>query len=120
MKPLDYTRDGSIKEVTKRWFIGTPSLVDLAGELGISESNIFHVTFPDGAKTTLHTHEGGQLLIVTSGTGSMSIFEKTGGGEAEFAIKETDRIPLKQGSIQYIPAGVLTCTAQQTAPPCPI
>lgn len=33
------------------------------------------VTFPPGARTNWHTHEGGQILIVTSGQGRAAVRE---------------------------------------------
>ena len=108
MKPVSYKTDGAVRQdVSKDWFVGDPILKDLSGELEINESKIFHVTFPDGAKTKLHYHQGGQLLIVTKGVGSLVIFEKTDGGDEEFSIKEKETIELKDGSIQYIPPKIL-------------
>ena len=108
MNPVDYNKDGKSREdVSKNWFVGEPILKDLTGLLENNESKIFHVTFPDGAKTKLHYHQGGQLLIVTKGTGSLVIFDKTGEGDSEFKIQEKQVIELNEGSIQYIPARIL-------------
>ena len=108
MEPVNYNNDGNTRQdVSKDWFVGEPSLKDLSGNLEINESKIFHVTFPNGAKTKLHYHQGGQLLIVTKGNGSLVIFEKNDDGESEFKIEEKKVIELKEGSIQYIPAKIL-------------
>ena len=91
MKPVNYNNDGNTRQdVSKDWFVGEPSLKDLSGKLEINESKIFHVTFPNGAKTKLHYHQGGQLLIVTKGTGSLVIFDKKDDGESEFKIEEKE------------------------------
>ena len=108
MKPVDYSKDGNERQdVSKDWFVGEPILKDLSGMLEINESKIFHVTFPNGAKTKLHFHQGGQLLIVTEGVGNLVIFKKLEGDESKFSIEEKEIIELKKGSIQYIPAKIL-------------
>ena len=108
MNPVDYNKDGKIREdVSKNWFVGEPILKDLSESLEINENKIFHVTFPNGAKTKLHYHQGGQLLIVTEGIGSLVIFRKLEGNESNFKIEEEKTIELKKGSIQYIPPKIL-------------
>ena len=108
MKPVDCTKDGQPRtDVSKNYFVGDPTLEDLTGVLDINESKIYHVSFPKGAKTKLHYHKGGQLLIVTKGSGSLIIFKKIDGDESKFSIQEEQVIELKENSIQYIPAKVL-------------
>ena len=108
MKPVDCTKDGQPRtDVSKDYFVGEPTLEDLTGVLDIKESKIYHVSFPKGAKTKLHYHQGGQLLIVTKGSGSLVIFKKIDGDETNFTIKEEQVIELKENSIQYIPPKVL-------------
>lgn len=108
MKPVNYNTDGNTRQdVSKDWFLGEPSLKDLTDKLGIAESKVFNVTFPNGSKTKMHYHQGGQMLIITKGEGSLVIFEKIGKGESKFEINKKNIIPLKEGSIQYIPAKIL-------------
>lgn len=108
MKAVNYTKDGQPRtDVSKEYFIGEPTLEDLTEILELNESKIYHVSFPEGAKTKLHYHQGGQLLIVTKGSGSLVIFKKIDGDESKFRIEESQVIELKENSIQYIPAKVL-------------
>ena len=108
MESVNYNESGKTREdVSKEWFVGEPALKDLSENLAINECKTFHVTFPNGAKTKLHYHQGGQLLIVTKGIGSLVIFNKTDGDETKFGIEEKEVIELKEGSIQYIPPKIL-------------
>lgn len=107
MKPIDHTKDGSTRDVPAEWFVGSPAIRDMTGLLGTGECEVLHVAFPPGAKTRLHAHRGGQMLIVTDGSGSLVTFERTSEDEEEFGIRRTGTVPLRPGSIQYIPAGVL-------------
>jgi quercetin dioxygenase-like cupin family protein len=68
------------------------------------EHNIYHVTFSNGARTKLHTHSGGQTLIVTQGMGSLEMYSKLGNGKSKFTIKKLEKTNLREGDIVYIPA----------------
>ncbi len=68
------------------------------------EQKIFHVSFKNGARTKIHQHNGGQILIVTKGKGSLQKYSKSGKRKSKFQIKKTDKINLWEGDIVYIPA----------------
>ena len=100
----------SIHEKTKEmkvnpdYFTGKVLLQELSSIVESQEQKIFHVTFQNGARTKLHTHTGGQTLIVTKGKGSLQMYLKSGNGKSKFLIKKTDKINLSEGDIVYIPA----------------
>ena len=68
------------------------------------EQKIFHVSFKNGARTKIHHHNGGQILIITKGKGSLQKYSKSGNDKTNFKIKKTDKVNLLEGDIVYIPA----------------
>ena len=107
MKEINYFKDGKIKKVDSNYFTGNTRLSELSDILKAKESKIYHVKFPNGARTKLHYHTGGQLLIVTKGKGSLELFKKNGKGISAFKIQKKEKIKLKLGSIAYIEPKVL-------------
>ena len=91
-------------KVNPDYFTGQVLLQELSSIIKSQEQKIFHVTFQNGARTKLHTHTGGQTLIVTKGKGSLQMYLKLGNGKSKFLIKKTDKINLSEGDIVYIPA----------------
>ena len=68
---------------------------------------MYHVIFKKSARTKLHYHTGGQLLIVTKGNGSLVLYDKKNRGTSKFRISRTDTINLSVGDTVYIPAKIL-------------
>ena len=91
-------------KVNPDYFTGKAILQELSSIVKSQEQKIFHVTFQNGARTKLHTHTGGQILIATKGKGSLQMYSKSGNNKSKFLIKKTDKINLLQGDIVYIPA----------------
>jgi len=91
-------------KVNPDYFTGKVLLQELSSIVKSQEQKIFHVTFQNGARTKLHTHTGGQILIATKGKGSLQMYLKSGNGKSKFLIKKTDKINLFEGDIVYIPA----------------
>lgn len=77
---------------------------EITGVLKSKEQKIFHVTFKNGARTKIHNHNGGQILIVTQGMGSLVMYSKLGNGKSSFRIKKGEKTNLLEGDIVYIPA----------------
>ena len=67
---------------------------------------VLHVKFHKGARTKIHAHTSGQMLIVTGGTGSLITYSGNS-KKIPFKVKIKEKIPLRKGSIAYIPAGTL-------------
>lgn len=91
-------------KVNPDYFTGKAILQELSSIVKSQEQKIFHVTFQNGARTKLHTHTGGQILIATKGRGSLQMYSKSGNNKSKFQIKKTDKINLYEGDIVYIPA----------------
>ena len=68
---------------------------------------MYHVIFKKSARTKLHYHTGGQLLIVTKGNGSLVFYNKKNRGVSKFKISKTKAINLNVGDTVYIPAKIL-------------
>ena len=86
------------------YFTGPVLMQELTSQVKSKEQKIFHVTFKNGARTKIHQHNGGQILIVTKGKGSLQKYSKSGNNKSKFQIKKTDKVNLIEGDIVYIPA----------------
>ena len=78
-----------IKKVKKDYFTGSVTLQEISRITKPTEHDIYHVTFKKSARTKLHFHTGGQMLIVTKGSGSLVYYKKTGRGTTKFKIAKT-------------------------------
>ena len=96
-----------IKKVKNDYFTGPVTLREISGITKPSEHDMYHVTFKKSAKTKLHSHTGGQMLIVTRGVGTLVYYKKIGKGITKFKIEQTQRINLSHGDVVYIPPKIL-------------
>ncbi len=53
------------KNVNSNYFTGKVIIREVIGEVDSAEQEVYHVTFYNGALTTLHYHESDQILIAT-------------------------------------------------------
>ena len=86
------------------YFTGPVLMKELTSMINSREQKIFHVSFKNGARTKIHHHNGGQILIVIKGKGSLQWYSKLGKNKSEFKIKKTEKVNLLEGDIVYIPA----------------
>ena len=86
------------------YFTGPVLMHEITGKVKSKEQKIFHVTFKNGARTKVHNHNGGQILIVTQGRGSLQMYSKSGNSKSNFRIKKGEKTNLLEGDIVYIPA----------------
>ena len=91
----------------KDYFTGPVILREISGITKPSEHDIYHVIFKKSARTKLHFHTGGQMLIVTRGKGSLVYYKKMSDGRSKFKISKTRTINLISGDVVYIPAKIL-------------
>ena len=96
-----------IKKVKTNYFTGPIKLHDISGITKPKEHDMFHVIFNKSARTKLHYHTGGQLLIVTKGKGSLVLYNKKNRGISKFRISKNMTINLNVGDTVYIPAKIL-------------
>ena len=88
-----------IKKVKKDYFAGPVTLREISRITKPTEHDIYHVTFKKSARTKLHFHTGGQMLIVTKGNGSLVYYKKTSNGISKFKISKTKTINLVSGDV---------------------
>ena len=96
-----------IKKVKNDYFTGTVILREISRITKPTEHDIYHVTFKKSARTKLHFHTGGQMLIVTKGSGSLAYYKKTSKGTTKFKITKTKIVNLNCGDIVYIQPKIL-------------
>ena len=78
-------------------------LQQILGEENSKELEIYHVSFKNGATTTVHYHETDQVLIATKGSGIAGIINAD--SIANFEIDDIETAPLnKEGDVVQIPA----------------
>ena len=95
------------KKVNASYFTGQVKLYEISGITKPKEHDMYHVIFKKSARTELHYHTGGQLLIVTKGNGSLILYNKKNRGTSKFKIKKTATINLNIDDTVYIPAKIL-------------
>jgi len=95
------------KKVKTDYFTGPVKLHEISGITKPNEHNMYHVIFKKSSRTKLHFHTGGQLLVVTKGTGSLVYYKKTSWGATKFKIAKTKVINLSSGDVVYIPPKIL-------------
>ena len=95
------------KKVNANYFTGPVKLHEISGITKPKEHDMYHVIFKKSARTKLHYHTGGQLLIVTRGRGSLVLYNKKNRGVSKFKISKTGTINLNVGDTVYIPAKIL-------------
>ena len=96
-----------VKKVKKDYFTGPVMLHEISGITRPNEHDMYHVIFKKSARTKLHFHTGGQLLIVTRGSGSLVYYKKISRGVTKFKISKTKMINLKYGDVVYVPPKIL-------------
>ncbi len=57
------------EKVSTDYFTGTAWIYPLAPNDDIFNCQILNITFEPGARSNWHTHPGGQILLITEGTG---------------------------------------------------
>lgn len=100
-----YTKRKNLK-INPRYFTGTAKIKEISSVIKSNEQKIYYVTFI-GSKTKLHLHDGGQILIVTKGQGSITMYKKIGIRGKKISIKKIHETKLRPGDLTYIPAKTL-------------
>ena len=88
---------------TKNYFVGHVLLQDISKVIRSKEEKIYQVTFKRGARTKIHYHQAGQILIPTGGKGLLVIYSAKQSGSMT-KIKKTECINLTKGDAVYIPS----------------
>ena len=96
MKAGSFIKTGTIKKVSPNYFTGKASLQIISGTPKPKEADVLHVKFHKGARTKIHAHTSGQMLIVTGGTGSLITYSGNS-KKIPFKVKIKEKIPLRNG-----------------------
>lgn len=92
-----------MKKVDQSYFRGNVILQQILGEENSKELEIYHVSFKNGATTTVHYHETDQVLIATKGCGIAGIINAD--SITNFEIDDIETVPMnKEGDVVQIPA----------------
>ena len=93
------------KNVNSNYFTGKVIIREVIGEVDSAEQEVYHVTFYNGALTTLHYHESDQILIATEGLGVVGMVE--GGRVLKPEVNINSITFLKEGDTVCIPAHII-------------
>jgi quercetin dioxygenase-like cupin family protein len=91
----------------KKYFIGNAWLDDISIKLKVKGQKVYLANFNNGARTKVHYHQGGQILVVTSGKGMLVFYKKTDIKKDIITIKKSSQVTLKEGDIAFIPKNTL-------------
>ena len=95
--------DKKLVKKAKNYFVGRVILQDISKVIRSREEKIYHVTFKKGARTKIHYHQAGQILIPTGGKGMLVTYSSIETGSV-VKIRQTESINLAKGDAVYIPA----------------
>lgn len=91
----------------RNYFLGEVILHDISKSIGVVDQKVYYAGFRNGARTKVHYHEGGQILVVTEGKGMLVLYKKSTVKDSMVRIKPVAKSILKIGDIAYIPKKVL-------------
>jgi quercetin dioxygenase-like cupin family protein len=93
------------KNVNSNYFTGRVNIREIIAEENSAEQEMYHVTFHNGALTTLHFHESDQILISTYGKGVIGLMK---GGSVSGAEVDMDSITfMNEWDTVCIPAKII-------------
>ena len=99
--------DKSLVKSKKRYFVGDAWLNDISDKIKIKGEKVYLANFNDGARTKVHYHQGGQILVVIKGKGSLVIYKKTSIKNDAVKIKKLSQTTLEEGDVAFIPKNTL-------------
>lgn len=93
------------KNVNSNYFTGKVIIREVIGEVNSAEQEVYHVTFYNGALTTLHYHESDQILIATKGRGVVGMVKGSRILKSEVDVNSITF--LNEGDTVCIPANII-------------
>ena len=99
--------DKALVKSKKRYFVGDAWLSDISVKLKVKGEKTYLANFSNGARTKVHYHQGGQILVVTKGTGMLVIYKKTNINNDKVRIKKLSQSSLTKGDVVFIPKNIL-------------
>jgi quercetin dioxygenase-like cupin family protein len=110
MKKLNVSKLKSNKSLVKskkRYFVGNAWLNDVSDKLKIKGEKVYLANFNNGARTKVHYHQGGQILVVTKGKGMLVVYKKTSIKKETVKIEKHSQTNLEEGDVVFIPKNSL-------------
>ena len=110
MKKLNFSQlksDTALVKSKKRYFVGNAWLNDISDKLQIKGEKVYLANFNNGARTKVHYHQGGQILVVTKGKGMLVIYKKASIKKETVKIQKLSQTNLEEGDVAFIPKNVL-------------
>ncbi len=99
--------DVQLVKSKKKYFVGNAWLRDISLNLKIKGQKVYLANFNNGARTKVHYHQGGQILVVTSGKGMLVLYKKTDIKKNSTTLKKSSQMTLREGDIAFIPKDTL-------------
>jgi quercetin dioxygenase-like cupin family protein len=99
--------DAALVKSKKRYFVGNAWLNDISDKLQIKGEKVYLANFNNGARTKVHYHQGGQILVVTKGKGMLVIYKKASTKKETVKIQKLSQTNLEEGDVAFIPKNVL-------------
>lgn len=99
--------DVALVKSKKKYFVGDAWLNDMSDKLQINGEKVYLANFNNGARTKVHYHQGGQILVVTKGKGMLVIYEKTSTKKEIVKIQKLSQTNLEEGDVVFIPKNIL-------------
>ena len=99
--------DTSLVKSKKRYFVGDAWLNDISAKLKIKGEKAYLANFNNGARTKVHYHQGGQILVVTRGKGMLVVYKKANINKGTVKIKKHSQTSLGEGDVAFIPKNTL-------------
>ncbi len=99
--------DKALVKSKKRYFVGNAWLNDISVKLQIKGEKVYLANFNNGARTKVHYHQGGQILVVTKGKGMLVIYKKASIKKETVKIQKLSQTNLEEGDVAFIPKNVL-------------
>ena len=91
----------------KRYFVGDAWLSDISVKLQIKGEKAYLANFNNGARTKVHYHQGGQILVVTQGQGMLVVYKKSNINKNTVKIQKLSQSSLVEGDVAFIPKNTL-------------
>ena len=104
---LQLKSDKSLVKSKKRYFVGDAWLNDISDKIKVKGEKVYLANFNNGARTKVHYHQGGQILVVTKGKGMLVFYKKTSIKKETVKIKKLSQTSLEEGDVAYIPKNTL-------------
>ncbi len=98
--------DKSLVKSKKKYFVGDAWLSDISVKIQIKGEKAYLANFNNGARTKVHYHQGGQILVVTKGTGMLVIYKANIKADT-VKIKKLSKTSLAAGDVVFIPKNTL-------------